>query len=131
MTIGQRIKRIREFRGMTQKELGHRVGFRKGCDVRIAQYESGKRVPKQKILRLLAQVLEVNVSVLSPTIGVTYDDLIQTIFWWDDRKGGGDIHDCIRTWETMRNKRNTGEISEEEYFQWKLTYGSSPTVLTV
>jgi len=131
MTIGQRIKRIREFRGMTQKELGRRLGVRKGCDVRIAQYESGKRVPKQKILKQLAQVLEVSESVFSPTIGISHDDLIQTIFWWDDMKGGGDIHDCIEEWETMRNKRNTGEISEEDYFRWKITYGSSPTALMV
>lgn len=40
MTIGQRIKKIRNFRGMTQKQLGMLLGFGDNGDVRIAQYES-------------------------------------------------------------------------------------------
>lgn len=48
MTIGQRIKKIRIFRGMTQKELGTMMGFGLNGDIRIAQYESGVRTPKSK-----------------------------------------------------------------------------------
>ena len=41
MTVGDKIKKIRTFRGMTQKELGLAVGFEeKGADNRIAQYET-------------------------------------------------------------------------------------------
>lgn len=47
MTIGQRIKKIRIFRGMTQKELGTMMGFGLNGDIRIAQYESGVRTPKK------------------------------------------------------------------------------------
>lgn len=131
MTIGQRIKRIREFRGLTQKELGQLLGFKKGCDVRIAQYEAGSRVPKKKMLLLLAKVLEVDVSVLSPTVGISLNDLMQTILWWEDMKGGGDIYDCIKAWETMKKKRDKGKITEDEYFEWKLTRASLPTGVTV
>lgn len=131
MTIGQRIKRIREFRGLTQKELGQRLGFKRGCDVRIAQYESGSRVPKRKMLLSLANVLGVDVCVLSPTIAVTREDLLQTILWWEDMKGGGDIYDCMKAWETMKQKKDAGEISVEEYFQWKLTCASLPTGISV
>ena len=47
MTVGEKIKKIRTFRGMTQKELGLAVGFEeKGADNRIAQYETNYRVPK-------------------------------------------------------------------------------------
>ena len=48
MAIGDRIKRARNFRGMTQKELGMAVGLdEKSADIRIAQYESGTRTPKE------------------------------------------------------------------------------------
>ena len=41
MTVGEKIKKIRTFRGMTQKELGLAIGFEeKGADNRIAQYET-------------------------------------------------------------------------------------------
>ena len=45
MTNGQRIKKIRIFRGMTQKELGTMMGFGLNGDIRNAQYESGVRTP--------------------------------------------------------------------------------------
>ena len=37
MTVGEKIKKIRTFRGMTQKELGLAVGFEeKGADNRLS-----------------------------------------------------------------------------------------------
>jgi len=48
MAIGERIRFIRNLRGMTQKGLGAAVGFdEKTADVRIAQYESGTRTPNR------------------------------------------------------------------------------------
>lgn len=48
MTLGKRIKRIRTYRGMTQRELGIRLGYKEsGADIRIAQYEMGHRKPKK------------------------------------------------------------------------------------
>ena len=42
MTIGEKIKNARNLRGLTQKELGIKLGFdEKSADVRVAQYESG------------------------------------------------------------------------------------------
>ena len=109
MTIGQRIKKIRLFRGMTQKELGNILGFGAHGDIRIAQYESGVRTPKEQMLIKMADVFCVQPAVLM-----------------EESKGGGDIYDCIREWENMKTRYEAGEISEEEYFQWKLTYNSNP-----
>ena len=51
MTVGEKIKFIRNFRGMTQKELGVGIGFdEKGADNRIAQYETNYRVPKKRYI---------------------------------------------------------------------------------
>ena len=48
MAIGERIHFFRTLRGMTQKYLGTSIGFSESqADVRIAQYETGKRNPKE------------------------------------------------------------------------------------
>ena len=61
MTIGEKIKAVRTFRGMTQKELGLAVGLpEKGADNRIAQYETDYRVPKKELLDKIALALHVH-----------------------------------------------------------------------
>lgn len=122
MTLGQRIKTARQFRGMTQKELGKQLGFVTGGDVRVAQYESDYRTPKENVRHKMAEILCVSPKVFSPTVGLNTGDLMETIFWLEDTKGGGDIYDCIKTWETMKKKKEAGEISEADYLEWKLTW---------
>ena len=70
MAVGDRIKRARNLRGMTQKELGIAIGFEeKSADIRIAQYESNTRTPKEELLRKIAEVLDVNYrSLYEPTL---------------------------------------------------------------
>ncbi len=49
MAIGERIRFFRNLCGMTQKWLGQVVGFpQKTADIRMAQYESGSRTPKER-----------------------------------------------------------------------------------
>ncbi len=55
MAIGDRIKFFRKLRGLTQKELGVMAGLNdKTADIRISQYESGLRTPKEDLLNRLA-----------------------------------------------------------------------------
>ena len=62
LKLGARIRKIRMFRNITQKELGRRLGYgESSADVRIAQYESGQRTPKQETLIRIAEILEVDV----------------------------------------------------------------------
>ena len=69
MAVGDRIKRARNLRGMTQKELGIAIGFEeKSADIRIAQYESNTRTPKEELLRKIAEVLDVNYAITSRTV---------------------------------------------------------------
>ena len=54
MAIGERIRFIRNLRGITQKWLGQAVGFPpKTADVRMAQYESGSRTPKEDLVKAI------------------------------------------------------------------------------
>ena len=88
MAIGERIRFIRNLRGMTQKWLGQAVGFPpKTADVRMAQYESGSRTPKEDLVKAIANVLEV--SPLALQIPDIDSDLgfIHTLFAIEDIHG--------------------------------------------
>ena len=61
MQIGERIKKIREFRDITQKDLGVDLGFpANSAAVRIAQYENGSRIPKKETAIAISQKLRCN-----------------------------------------------------------------------
>jgi len=61
MAIGERIRFIRNLRGMTQKYLGTLAGFpEKTADIRMAQYEAGTRTPKEDLTKALAGALDVS-----------------------------------------------------------------------
>ena len=65
MSPGRRIRHYRMLRGMTQKALGIAAGFPpETANIRIAQYESGARVPKHTLLCTLAEALGVSPSAL-------------------------------------------------------------------
>ena len=62
MNTGKKIKLIRTFRGLTQKELGEACGIH---EVAIRKYELGKNIPKLEQLRKIAEALNVNVNSLA------------------------------------------------------------------
>ena len=63
--IGEKIKKIRIKNCLTQKQLGILVGFSESnADIRIAQYESGTRVPKEELMEKIAEVLNVTIAEL-------------------------------------------------------------------
>ena len=58
MTIGDKIKRLRKERGMTQEELGNLIGVQKAA---INKYETGIVVNlKRDVIARLAKALDVN-----------------------------------------------------------------------
>ena len=52
MQINERIKRIREYRNMTQKELSERTGI---SQADISKIENGTRNPSLNLLKRLAE----------------------------------------------------------------------------
>ena len=88
MSVGNRIKKIRNMRGMTQKELGLAVGFdEKSADIRIAQYESGTRTPKEKIITNIANALKINPKAIDRPDIDSYMGLAHTLFILEDIYG--------------------------------------------
>ena len=85
MAIGERIRFIRNLRGMTQKYLGMAVGFpERAADVRMAQYESGTRTPKADLTKTLAHALDVSPAALEVPDIDTEIGLMHTFFAMED-----------------------------------------------
>lgn len=61
---GNRIKAAREAAELTQEQLGNKIGL---TGVSIMRYEKNQREPNQKILKLLANALNVSVDYLIGT----------------------------------------------------------------
>ena len=144
MSVGNRIKKIRNMRGMTQKELGLAVGFdEKSADIRIAQYESGTRTPKDKIITNIANALKINPKAIDRLDTENYIDLTHILFILEDIYGikinsvNGDLclmpdktkssiyhtlFDIFDTWRQEAEKFKNGEITEDEYNTWRYNY---------
>lgn len=88
MTQGERIKYIRNSRKMTQKQLGFLCGFSENtADVRIRQYESNAKAPKQDTLMLIAEALQVSyIAIKNYDLGAA-EDILETLFWLDIQSG--------------------------------------------
>lgn len=168
MLLGEKIKRIRVFRGMKQRDLGLSVGFsEQTADNRIAQYETNYRVPKRDILLKMAETLNVNpLNFVSEAPG-SAEDIMQTFFWLDESNRGainlfqlatydgyvadpedklvryndsdnwpahspvgmyfkyGAVDRFMREWLLRKEELKAGEISQDEYFEWKLNWPQS------
>lgn len=144
MAIGERIRFIRNLRGITQKSLGTAVGFDdKAADVRMAQYESGTRTPKEKLVSNLANVLDVSPYALTVPNIDSYVGLMHTLFALEDLYGlivnsiDGELcltldktkgstylsmFDMFNTWQHEAEKLKAGTITKEEYDTWRYNY---------
>lgn len=80
MSVGEQIKKCRNKIKISQKELGEKLGVSQAM---IAQYESGKRLPKFETIQKIAKVLNVPANVLMETT-LFYDSFIPTEWLKDD-----------------------------------------------
>ncbi len=58
MNIGEQIRKYRKEAGLSQKELGQKLGV---SQQHIAQYESGKRIPKLETINKIAGALNMGI----------------------------------------------------------------------
>ena len=144
MAIGERIRFIRNLRGMSQKYLGQSIGFsEKTADVRIAQYESGTRTPKDNFIDDISQILGVSPAALKvPNIdddiglahtlfaiedlyGLTIKDIDGQICLAIDKghhKPDGLLYGIFRNWSKTAEKFRADVITKEEYDEWRYNY---------
>lgn len=144
MAIGKRIRFFRNRKGMTQKQLGEILGFLgKTSDVRMAQYESETRTPKQDLVKEMANIFDVSTHALTVPDIDTYIGLMHTLFALEDMYGlkigeiDGEVclrldkstgstyssmFDMFHAWQEQAARLEQGEITKEEYDQWRYKY---------
>ena len=142
--IAERIRFFRKERRMTQTQLGMLLGFpKKSANVRLAQYETGARTPKNGLVTEMAQVLSVSPQALTVPDIDSDIGLMHTLFALEDRYGltisetGGDV--CLqvdenqgtdavrlckmlRSWNQAAAMLKAGEVSSEDYDHWRYCY---------
>ncbi|MEA4846639.1 MAG: helix-turn-helix transcriptional regulator [Clostridiaceae bacterium] len=136
MTTGERIKQARILRGMSLKELGLSIGLKESsADVRIAQYESGTRIPKEKLLRSIAKTLNVSFAALNTSREINLETAMYMLLALDDQCGvsisdteqkricfaSKQINNFLTEWQLRKQQLSSGIITEEEYRLWTLT----------
>lgn len=67
MSMGEQIRAMRQIRGLTQKELGQKLGL---SFQSVAQWENGLRCPKIETLKRIADALEMPVGAFLPSMGI-------------------------------------------------------------
>lgn len=149
MSVGKRLKRIREFRKMTQMELGKKIDIAnsdKACENRITQIERDNR-PAKNIVDQLASVLEVNPKAITMPDEDTFEMLMLTLFEYErtynihpqiDEDGNVSIsptrddpmspYGKIQAWANKYQELVSGKITEEDYEDWKYNYPISASV---
>ncbi|WP_049895656.1 helix-turn-helix domain-containing protein [Oribacterium sp. NK2B42] len=141
-SIGGKIKKYRELRGWSQKELGIRCGFSAStADVRIAQYEKNKKIPREKALKDIAAALSIDECALFDADMIPYNRMYHALFDMEDfhglhpvKKDDGyylefsgstvldksvtklDYNGFLKKWYEMRQKYqpNSSDTSEEK-----------------
>ena len=139
MSQGSRLAFVRQFRGMTQHQLGISVGMSdERVRNRICRYEKGGRTPKLDRIEKFAEVLHVNIGVIKVYDFVDPMDVIYEFFWLEELIPDFvlNVDKSIKAenvtaeyftkiyplWNKMRNKYKNREISDVEYLEWKFTY---------
>ena len=100
MAIAERINYFRNKCGMTMKHLGQRLGYaEKSADVRVAQYESGNRKPKEDTIHALAEIFDVAPAALDVPDIDSYIGIMHTLFKMDDgrfQKVANVVGECMK-----------------------------------
>ena len=88
MTLGDKIRRFRNLKGWTQKDLGKAVGFSAStADSRIRKYENDVMAPKNDIRQKLAEQLDVDISALSDISIQSLEDVMHILFFFEEELG--------------------------------------------
>ena len=145
--IGERISFFRRLHNYTQKELGKLLGFSdKTCDVRVAQYESGDRVPKEEMLKKIAAIFGISPYALNIPNIRTWASRMHIFFAMEDKYGAeikkiddeyylriektypeqptitGVRNAVLQEWVDMYTALQEGKITKSEYDYWRYNY---------
>lgn len=131
---GKKLKELRLLRKLTQKELAYMSGL---TDAAIRNYELGNRSPNKEQLRKIADSLRCDPSALIDHTPISIFEIYQILFDYEKdyslrpliegttsalMSHNEEFNAFLQEWDEMRKKHYNGEISDEEFNDWKLSY---------
>lgn len=142
MSFGQRLKRIRNFRGFTMKQLGMNLNIpERQADVRISQYESDKKMPRKDIIEQMARILDVNEWALdNPDINTYYGAMYNLFEYYfsyglhpvkidgkvyltiDKNIAMDSLVESLYDWYNEYEAFQNGTITKSQFIDWMLKY---------
>ena len=132
--VGMRIRKLRERRHLTQRELAEKAGLSESA---LRSYELGNRHPKDTHIKLIAAALGMRPETFADCRIRTSQEVIHLIFNLEENYGivpidgqaavkGTDKHPEIAKafldWGEAHAKLESGELSQDEYEIWKDSY---------
>lgn len=139
LSQGARLEYIRILRHMSADDVAEYFGFGgKDPHKTFNNYENNYREPSEERLKEIAELYEVSVNAIKKYDFNNPIDAIYNLMWLEEEFPYYELNlDCskfkvtsynlnvqkgIKEWKKMREKRESGEISDEEYLEWKLNF---------
>lgn len=133
-TVGESIRKYRKLRGLSVVRLAEKVGMTEGA---IRHYERGIRTPDKDQLEKIARALDISPRMLEDHKIESARDLVGALLqleedfgivpdmcdgglWIDPKaRNAQKAAEAINAWGEVRHRLITGEITQEEYDDWK------------
>lgn len=142
MSFGQRLKRIRNHRNLTMKQLGTKINIpERQADVRISQYESDHKTPRKDIIEKLSNILDVNEFALdTPDLTTNYGAIFTMFEYYytyglhpvkidgkiylelDKNIADSSFIKDLNEWYDTYESFQSGDITKEQFIDWMLKY---------
>jgi len=134
MLLGERLRKYRTMRGYSQKQLGVKAGL---SEPAIRNYELGNRTPSEEQLHKVADALEVSYFALANPDIDSYHSIMHILFKLEDEinlrpvDNDGEIvlkidaekiNDYLREWIAIYQQLSDGNITAEDYEEWKIAF---------
>jgi transcriptional regulator with XRE-family HTH domain len=136
VSTGERIRKFRKARGMTQAQVAKAIGATEGA---VRHYEHGDRTPGPEQIAAIAEVLGVSPAALADYALEDARDALEVLFRLEDMAGlhpvdTGDgmalmvdvdvpgaqkIEYALIAWKSMRDDLASGVITSDEYEEWR------------
>ena len=146
MSFCQRLRCFRSRKALTQKQVGEAAGFKGNTsEVRMAQYETEARTPKEPLIRQLSEMYGVSPRAIKVPDIDSELGLMHTLFALEDMYGfrianidgalclrpanTGSVSitmfDLFSKWYEQAEKVHKGDITKEEYDSWRYNFSEA------
>lgn len=136
-TVGENIRRYRQKRGLNVSQLAKKVGTAESA---IRHYEKNERTMSEEQLEKIARALDVSplalrdyrigsardlmglMLQLEETFGMVPDEDGKCIVLDHTSKNAHKLEQAIQGWADVRRQLDAGEMTQEEYEDWKAKF---------